>query len=100
MGRYVEDGAWDRDLVLLRAPLEGRDVELLIETDFNVDPYPVVKVNKLKIKDLVGFRLGDAEWKWSATPPKASESLPQLYVSGLIRTLRGWQKGMAEAAKC
>ena len=96
-GRHIGQKKKDRNLVLLRGPLAGRDTELLFEAEFQVEPYPRVTVNKIEVKDLVGFRLGDGSWQWGKSTPEFSESLPQLYVGGLLGTLRGWQKGMARA---
>ena len=93
-GRRTRHRKRDRDLVLLRAPLAGRNTELLFETDFEVKPYPEVRVSDMDVKNLLGFRLGDGAWQSSES---SSRRLPQLYLSGLLRTLRGWQKGMARA---
>ncbi len=71
----------------------------MFETDFEVEPYPEVTVTDIEVKKLTGFRFENHDWQWAeSSPDNPEESLPQQYLLRLLRTLRGWQHGMAAAA--
>lgn len=84
----------DRNLVVLRGPLAGQWTELLFETRITVSAYPEIEVTGIDVVALIGFCGGATAWQ----PQTSGADLPKQYVTRLLLTLRGWQRGMTQAA--